>query len=239
VTRYSGARGAALVNLRSSTLAVSATLLRSHPDLVFAYPSWSVMGRFGPGSRSATRLLGGAPTYGAEVDLRARPPGSRAAGGGRERGDGRVVAYPAFRFRITDVHYFALVTLPLGPAAQLITATRALHRRRRLATRRRATRAGARSGRCSSTARRTWYLIDLAVWAGGPTCGTRRRSMLRYALEAISEEGRPRRRRRSSERGEAQDNRASAPPLTRFAGARTASTRCSSSTEHVQRHSSR
>ena len=144
----------------------------------FAYTSWSVMGRFGLTSLGhggfmgvgayVTALLwnrdGVSPWLGVPVALLA---GGLLA---------LVVAYPCFRFRITG-HYFALVTLALsGIVLQVITATRDYT-------------GGSSLYALQFSSKTTWYLIALAVWAAGLYVWYRvDGSMLRYALEAISED---------------------------------------------------
>jgi len=156
----------------------------------FAYTSWSVMGRFGLVSLGHGGFMG----VGAYVTALAWNHGhispwigiplALIAGASLAA----VVAYPCFRFRITG-HYFALVTLALsGIVLQVITATR-----------------DQTGGSLGYTPERyqgghslwalqfpdktTWYLIALGVWAFGLYVWNRvDRSMLRYALEAISED---------------------------------------------------
>jgi branched-chain amino acid transport system permease protein len=99
-----------------------------------------------------------------------------------------LVAYPSFRFRVIG-HYFALVTLALsGIVLQVITATRDWTGGSLGYTPERYQ--GAHSVYALQfSAKTTWYLIALAVWAAGLyvwRCVDR--SMLRYALEAISED---------------------------------------------------
>lgn len=156
----------------------------------FAYTSWSIMGRFGLVSLGhggfmgigayVTALLwnyqGVSPWLGIPIALLA---GALLA---------VVVAYPCFRFRITG-HYFALVTLALsGIVLQVITATRDWTGGSLGYTPERY-KGGSSIYALQFSGRTTWYLIALAVWAGGLYlwyCVDR--SMLRYALEAISED---------------------------------------------------
>lgn len=156
----------------------------------FAYTSWSIMGRFGLVSLGhggfmgigayVTALLwnyqGVSPWLGIPIALSA---GALLA---------VVVAYPCFRFRITG-HYFALVTLALsGIVLQVITATRDWTGGSLGYTPERY-KGGSSIYAFQFSGRTTWYLIALGVWAGGLYVWYRvDRSMLRYALEAISED---------------------------------------------------
>jgi branched-chain amino acid transport system permease protein len=156
----------------------------------FAYTSWSVMGRFGLTSLGhggfmgvgayVTALLwnkaGVSPWLGVPVALMA---GAALA---------VVVAYPCFRFKITG-HYFALVTLALsGIVLQVITATRD-HTGGSLGYTPERYQGGSSLYALQFGGKTTWYLIALGVWAGGLWVWHRvDRSMLRYALEAISED---------------------------------------------------
>src|SRR5262249_24818945 len=99
-----------------------------------------------------------------------------------------LVAYPCFRYRIIG-HYFALVTLALsGIVLQVITATRDYTGGSHGYTPIRY-QGGSSLYPLQFTGKRTWYLIALAVWAVGLYVWHRvDRSMLRYALEAISED---------------------------------------------------
>jgi branched-chain amino acid transport system permease protein len=99
-----------------------------------------------------------------------------------------VVAYPCFRYRITG-HYFALVTLALsGIVLQVITATRDWTGGSLGYTPERY-KGGSSVFALQFDEKTTWYLIALAVWASGLYLWYRvDRSMLRYALEAISED---------------------------------------------------
>jgi len=98
------------------------------------------------------------------------------------------VAYPCFRFRIIG-HYFALVTLALsGVVLQVITATRDQTGGSLGYTPERY-RGGSSLYALQFTGKTTWYLIALGVWAAGLYVWHRvDRSMMRYALEAISED---------------------------------------------------
>ncbi len=156
----------------------------------FAYTSWSVMGRFGLVSLGhggfmgigayVTALLwnhgGVSPWLGIPLALLAS--GILAV----------LVAYPCFRFRITG-HYFALVTLALsGIVLQVITATRD-HTGGSLGYTPERYQGGSSLYALQFSDKTTWYLIALAVWAGGLYVWYRvDRSMMRYALEAISED---------------------------------------------------
>ncbi len=156
----------------------------------FAYTSWSVMGRFGLVSLGhggfmgigayVTALLwnhgGVSPWLGIPLALLAS--GILAV----------LVAYPCFRFRITG-HYFALVTLALsGIVLHVITATRDFTGGSLGYTPERYQ--GGNSLYALQFSDKTiWYLIALAVWAGGLyVWHLVDRSMMRYALEAISED---------------------------------------------------
>jgi len=99
-----------------------------------------------------------------------------------------VVAWPCFRFRITG-HYFALVTLALsGIVLQVIVATRGLTGGSLGYTPDRVP-GGSSIIAFQFTDKATWYLIALAVWAAGLVIWYAvERSMMRYALEAISED---------------------------------------------------
>jgi branched-chain amino acid transport system permease protein len=156
----------------------------------FAYTSWSIMGRFGLLSLGhggfmgigayVTALLwnykGLSPWVGIPIALVA---GALLA---------VVVAYPCFRYRITG-HYFALVTLALsGIVLQVITATRDWTGGSLGYTPERY-KGGSSIFALQFGEKTTWYLIALAVWASGLYLWYRvDRSMLRYALEAISED---------------------------------------------------
>jgi branched-chain amino acid transport system permease protein len=156
----------------------------------FAYTSWSIMGRFGLVSLGhggfmgvgayVTALLwnhaGLTPWVGIPLAL--------LAGGVLAV----LVAYPCFRFRIIG-HYFALVTLALsGVVLQVITATRDQTGGSLGYTPERY-RGGSSLYALQFTGKTTWYLIALGVWAAGLYVWRRvDRSMMRYALEAISED---------------------------------------------------
>lgn len=156
----------------------------------FAYTSWSMMGRFGLVSLGhggfmgigayVTALLwnyrGVSPWLGIPLALAAA--GLLAV----------VVGYPCFRFRITG-HYFALVTLALsGIVLQVITATRD-YTGGSLGYTPERFKGGSSLWALQFGSKTTWYLIALAVWAAGLYVWSLvDRSMLRYALEAISED---------------------------------------------------
>ena len=159
----------------------------------FAYTSWSMMGRFGLVSLGhggfmgvgayVTALLwnhlGLSPWIGIPVALIAA--GILAL----------IVGYPCFRFRITG-HYFVLVTLALsGIVLQVITATRDFTGGSLGYTPARAT-GGSVFSRIVALQfdhKATWYLIALFVWLVGLLIWRLiDRSMMRYALEAISED---------------------------------------------------
>lgn len=155
----------------------------------FAYTSWSMMGRFGLVSLGhggfmgvgayTTALLwnhfGVSPWIGIPVALVAA--GALAL----------IVAWPCFRFRITG-HYFALVTLALsGIVLQVITATRDQTGGSLGYTPERTK--GSALAALQFVDKETWYLIALGVWAAGLAIWYLvDRSMLRDALEAISED---------------------------------------------------
>ena len=156
----------------------------------FAYTSWSMMGRFGLVSLGhggfmgvgayVTALLwnhqGITPWIGIPIALLAAAVLAL------------VVAYPCFRFRITG-HYFALVTLALsGIVLQVITATRDQTGGSLGYTPERY-QGGNPFYALQFDSKTTWYLIALAIWGAGLYVWYRvDRSMLRYALEAISED---------------------------------------------------
>lgn len=155
----------------------------------FAYTSWSIMGRFGLVSLGhggfmgvgayVTALLwnhlGMSPWLGIPISLVCA--GALAL----------IVAYPCFRFRITG-HYFALVTLALsGIVLQIITATRNQTGGSLGYTPERTKGSGLAA--LQFVDKETWYLIALAVWAVGIAIWYWiDRSMIRYAMEAISED---------------------------------------------------
>ncbi len=156
----------------------------------FADTSWSMMGRFGLVSLGHGGFMG----IGAYVTALAWNHGGLTpwlgiplallAGGLLAV----LVAYPCFRFRITG-HYFALVTLALsGIVLQVITATRDQTGGSLGYTPERY-RGGSSLYALQFSGKTTWYLIALAVWAAGIYVWYRvDRSMMRYALEAISED---------------------------------------------------
>ena len=156
----------------------------------FAYTSWSVMGRFGLVSLGHGGFMGvGAyvtalawnnwgltPWLG--IPLALLCAAALAV----------VVAWPCFRFRITG-HYFALVTLALsGIVLQVITATRDITGGSLGYTPERI-QGGSALLAFQFNDKVTWYYIALAVWAAGLIIWFAvQRSMIRYALEAISED---------------------------------------------------
>ncbi|MFN5108398.1 MAG: branched-chain amino acid ABC transporter permease [Bradyrhizobium sp.] len=156
----------------------------------FAYTSWSIMGRFGLVSLGHGGFMG----IGAYVTallwnhLGLSPwigiPLSMATAGGLAL----VVAYPCFRFRITG-HYFVLVTLALsGIVLQVITATRDYTGGSLGYTPQRAP-SGKGLFALQFDDKITWYLLALAVWAFGLVIWRAiDRSMIRHAMEAISED---------------------------------------------------
>jgi branched-chain amino acid transport system permease protein len=98
-----------------------------------------------------------------------------------------VVAYPCFRFRIIG-HYFALVTLALsGIVLQVITATRDYTGGSLGYTPERTKGSGLMA--LQFVDKEVWYLIALGVWAVGLAIWYGiDRSMMRNAMEAISED---------------------------------------------------
>jgi branched-chain amino acid transport system permease protein len=156
----------------------------------FAYTSWSVMGRFGLTSLGHGGFMG----VGAYVTALAWNKAGLSPWLGIPLALvaaavlAAVVAYPCFRFRITG-HYFALVTLALsGIVLQVITATRD-HTGGSLGYTPERYQGGSSIYALQFTSKTTWYLIALGVWAAGLWIWYRvDRSMLRYALEAISED---------------------------------------------------
>ena len=156
----------------------------------FAYTSWSIMGRFGLVSLGHGGFMGVgayvtalAWNYGHVSPWIGVPLAVAAAAA-----LATVVAYPCFRFRITG-HYFALVTLALsGIVLQVITATRDFTGGSLGYTPERY-RGGSSLWAFQFSDKTTWYLIARVVWAAGLYVWSRvDRSMLRYALEAISED---------------------------------------------------
>jgi branched-chain amino acid transport system permease protein len=156
----------------------------------FAYTSWSMMGRFGLVSLGHGGFMG----VGAYVTALAWNHGGISPWIGiplallAAAALALVVAYPCFRFRITG-HYFALVTLALsGIVLQVITATRDWTGGSLGYTPERQ-QGGSALLALQFDDKATWYLIALAVWALGLFIWYRvDRSMMRYALEAISED---------------------------------------------------
>ena len=156
----------------------------------FAYTSWSMMGRFGLVSLGHGGFMG----VGAYVvalawnNLGLSPWLGIPLGLVCAAALALVVAWPCFRFRITG-HYFALVTLALsGIVLQVITATRDLTGGSLGYTPNRAP-GGSSILALQFTDKTTWYLIALAVWGAGIAIWYAvERSMMRYALEAISED---------------------------------------------------
>jgi branched-chain amino acid transport system permease protein len=154
------------------------------------YTSWSVMGRFGLVSLGhggfmgigayTTALLwnnfGLTPWLGIPIAMLV------------VAGVALIIAWPCFRFRIIG-HYFALVTLALSAIVlQIITATRDLTGGSLGYTPQRYN-GGSSILALQFTNKTTWYLIALGVWGVALLIRYRvDRSMLRYALEAISED---------------------------------------------------
>lgn len=156
----------------------------------FAYTSWSIMGRFGLVSLGHGGFMGiGAYVTALLWNHLGLSPWigillSMATAGGLAL----VVAYPCFRFRITG-HYFVLVTLALsGIVLQVITATRDYTGGSLGYTPQRAP-SGKGLFALQFDDKITWYLIALAVWAFGLVIWRAiDRSMIRHAMEAISED---------------------------------------------------
>jgi branched-chain amino acid transport system permease protein len=155
----------------------------------FAYTSWSIMGRFGLVSLGhggfmgvgayTTALLwnhfGISPWIGIPLALAAAALLAL------------IVAWPCFRFRITG-HYFALVTLALsGIVLQVTTATRDFTGGSLGYTPERTK--GSVLVALQFVDKETWYYIALVAWAVGLAIWYAiDRSMMRSALEAISED---------------------------------------------------
>jgi len=156
----------------------------------FAYTSWSVMGRFGLVSLGHGGFMG----VGAYVTALAWNYGHVSPWVGvplavvAAAALAALVAYPCFRFRITG-HYFALVTLALsGIVLQVITAARD-YTGGSLGYTPERYQGGTSLYALQSGSKTTWYLIALGVWAAGlAVWHLVDRSMLRDALEAISED---------------------------------------------------
>jgi branched-chain amino acid transport system permease protein len=155
----------------------------------FAYTSWSMMGRFGLVSLGHGGFMG-VGAYGTALlwnHLGLSPwigiPLSMMAAGVLAL----IVAWPCFRFRITG-HYFALVTLALsGIVLQVITATRDYTGGSLGYTPERTK--GSVFAALQFTDKETWYFIGLGVWVLGLVIWYLvDRSMMRHALEAISED---------------------------------------------------
>jgi branched-chain amino acid transport system permease protein len=155
----------------------------------FAYTSWSMMGRFGLVSLGHGGFMG-VGAYGTALlwnHMGMSPwigiPISMAAAGVLAL----IVAWPCFRFRITG-HYFALVTLALsGIVLQVITATRDQTGGSLGYTPERTK--GSVVAALQFVDKETWYFIGLGVWVLGLIVWYLvDRSMMRYALEAISED---------------------------------------------------
>jgi branched-chain amino acid transport system permease protein len=156
----------------------------------FIYTSWSVMGRFGLVSLGHGGFMGiGAyltallwnhyhltPWIG--IPLAMLGAALVAV----------VIGYPCFRFRITG-HYFALLTLALSAIVlQVVTASRDLTGGSLGYTPERY-QGGDSIYALQFSSKETWYLLALAIWAGGILIRWRvERSMLAYALEAIAED---------------------------------------------------
>lgn len=159
----------------------------------FVYTSWSVMGRFGLVSLGHGAFLG-VGAYGTTMlwnHFGLTPwvgiPISIVIAGVI----GLLIGLPCFRFRITG-HYFALVTLALTEVARLLIVALRDHTGGSLGV----TPAGMVSPEnpvslyaLQFASKSVWFYIVVAVWLGGLLIWRAvDRSMLRYAMEAISQE---------------------------------------------------
>lgn len=156
----------------------------------FVYTSWSVMGRFGMvslghgaflgvGAYVATMLwntMGLTPWVGIPVAMLV----SMAMA--------LLVGYPCFRFRIVG-HYFALVTLALGEVVRLTIVGLRDQTGGSLGMTVTGVPEGTSFLALQFGDRATFFYLALAVWLGGLVIWRLvDRSMLRYALEASSED---------------------------------------------------
>lgn len=159
----------------------------------FVYTGWSVMGRFGLVSLGHGAFLG-VGAYGTTMlwNLAGLTPWvgiplSVAAAGLL----GLLIGLPCFRFRITG-HYFALVTLALTEVARLLIVALRDHTGGSLGV----TPVGMVSPEnpvslyaLQFASKTVWFYIIVAVWLVGLLIWRIvDRSMLRYAMEAISQE---------------------------------------------------
>jgi len=156
----------------------------------FVYTSWSVMGRFGLVSLGHGGFMGiGAYVtallwnYQHTTPWLGIPLAMLAA-----VAVALLIGYPCFRFRITG-HYFALLTLALSAIVlQIITATRDITGGSLGYTPERYN-GGSSIYAVQFLDKETWYLVALAIWGAGLLIRYAvDRGMLRYALEAITED---------------------------------------------------
>jgi branched-chain amino acid transport system permease protein len=156
----------------------------------FIYTSWSVMGRFGMVSLGHGAFLGvGAyvttllwntagltPWLGIPIALLVAVILAL------------VIGYPCFRFRIVG-HYFALVTLALGEVVRLTIVALRAHTGGSLGMTVEGVPGGTSLMALQFGERGTFFYVALAVWLFGLwVWRIVDRSMLRYALEAASED---------------------------------------------------
>lgn len=156
----------------------------------FIYTSWSVMGRFGMVSLGHGAFLGvGAyvttllwntagltPWLGIPIALLVAVVLAL------------VIGYPCFRFRIVG-HYFALVTLALGEVVRLTIVALRAHTGGSLGMTVEGVPGGTSLMALQFGERGTFFYVALAVWLFGLwVWRIVDRSMLRYALEAASED---------------------------------------------------
>jgi branched-chain amino acid transport system permease protein len=156
----------------------------------FIYTSWSVMGRFGMvslghgaflgvGAYVTTLLwntLGLTPWVGIPVALMVAVILAL------------MIGYPCFRFRIVG-HYFALVTLALGEVVRLTIVALREHTGGSLGMTVEGVPGGTALHALQFGERSTFFYLALLVWLGGLWIWRMvDRSMLRYALEAASED---------------------------------------------------
>src|SRR3546814_806765 len=159
----------------------------------FIYTGWSVMGRFGLVSLGHGAFLG-VGAYGTTMlwnHLGLTPWLGIPAAVAVAALLGLLIGLPCFRFRITG-HYFALVTLALSEVVRLLIVALRDHTGGSLGV----TPAGMVSPedpvslyalQFASTS--VWFYIVVAVWLAGLLIWRDvDRSMLRYALEAVSPE---------------------------------------------------
>jgi branched-chain amino acid transport system permease protein len=156
----------------------------------FVYTAWSIMGRFGMVSLGHGAFLGIgayvtamlwnafglAPWIGIPIALALAVLMAF------------VIGYPCFRFRIVG-HYFALVTLALGEVVRLTIVALRDHTGGSLGMTVEGVAGGTSLLALQFGDRGAFFYLALAVWRGGRWVWRRvDRSMLRYALEAASED---------------------------------------------------